>query len=89
MMPKPVCVPCGVFYRCKKNEFEWIEGYPTLMNGDAPPVWKPYRVWNSDLWECAKCGNQIVVGHAHKPFAEKHLPGFDEACERAVITVND
>jgi hypothetical protein len=64
---------------------------------DAPPGtshperWKPYKLWNSDMWECEGCGTQIVVGHGHSPISEHYMPDFAErvATFHAELQVND
>lgn len=94
-MPKPVCVPCQRFFRPKRNAFAWIEGKPD--GNDAPPGteapdrWSPYKLWNSDMWECQGCGAQIVVGHAHQHVAEHYQDHFAAEVARtgATLQVND
>lgn len=71
-MPKPVCVKCRLFYRPKRNGVAWEEGMPgpgPIHNEDG---WTSYKLWRADLWECRGCGNEIIVGHADRPFAEHY-----------------
>lgn len=101
-MPKPVCVACRCFYRPKTNGFAWIEGKP--HGGDVlpepsenvrglrrPEVWTPYKLWNSDLWECPDCGHQVIVGHAPNPASEHYEPDFTAqvASYGAELQIND
>lgn len=86
-MPKPVCVPCKLFYRPAKNGIEWIEGYPVF--GDNEGEWAAYRVWMGDKWKCRGCGHEIVVGHGQGPMSEKHHADFEEYTCHAELTIND
>jgi hypothetical protein len=94
-MPKPVCVKCQRFYRPKQNAYAWIEGMPN-GNGVAaglkePENWSPYKLWNSDLWECPDCETQIIVGHGAGPLSEHYRPDFAEQVKfyGASLQVND
>ena len=94
-MPKPVCVKCRRFFRPKTNGYAWVEGMPDPSDtppGTAHPEgWRPYKLWNSDLWECQGCGNQIIVGHTSTPIAEHYQDGFAGMVKRygAELQVND
>lgn len=71
---KPICRKCNLFFRPKKNGVYFTESYPT-GSGD----WKPYKVWQGDLWECrGGCGSQIIVGTGHAPIAVHHEPNFEK-----------
>jgi hypothetical protein len=79
-MLKPVCVPCGRFFKPKKTGTTVIEGMPV---GDNVPSgiahkdrWAPYKLWMVDLWECAGCGAQILVGSGRSPLSEQHKDDF-------------
>jgi len=79
-MPKPVCVKCQRFFRCKKNSFNFTEGAP-IVNGAppgtaAPEQWRPYKIWASDLWACPGCGVEILSGFGKEPLAVQHEPDF-------------
>ncbi len=93
MGTKPVCVPCGLFYKHARSGVYFIEGMPkTSAPHDLPrdpEQWKPYKVWVSDLYECRGCGNQILVGMPAGPTAEHYQDGFSDWVERATVTVND
>lgn len=86
MAGRPVCVKCCRFYRCKKNETAWEEGYPVTRT-----TWGSYRLWSGDLWECPGCGSEIIVGHGMRPVAEKHEPNYAERCEQGkpLLRVDD
>jgi hypothetical protein len=71
-MPRPVCVPCRTFYRCKENGYTWTE---TIYEAGGHV---PYKLWMSDLWQCPKCEHLMVTGHGNKPVRERHEPDFDE-----------
>lgn len=83
---KPICVPCQRFFRCKKNDFFFIEGMPA-DNGAAPgnsepEKWRPYKVWAADRWECEGCGAVILSGFAREPIAEHYQLNFAETVKR-------
>lgn len=95
-MPKPVCPACQCFYRPKTNGFSFVEGMPVgsaenIRGKRKPEAWKPYKLWNGDLWECPDCGAQVVVGCAPRPVAEHYQPGFTQAVADfgATLQVND
>lgn len=50
----PICAKCGRMMRCKKNEFP-VKDVPSGLN-------IPLVVWSGDMYECPKCGAQVVVG---------------------------
>lgn len=70
-MPKPVCVPCKLFYRPEENGFHLTEGAPTGSK------WRPYKLWMADKWKCRGCGHEIIVGFGLSPVAIEHEPGFE------------
>lgn len=101
---KPICIPCQRFFRCKKNDFPFIEcmpitvanpadmSAPALESGAASEVlWTPYKLWNGDKWECEGCGAQIVVGVAQRPIAEHYQPEFQKYVDaiKPQLQVND
>ena len=51
-MPRKICLPCGVEYRCKKMEAIYFDGT---------------HHWYCDLFECPKCGHRMLAGFAPKP----------------------
>ena len=63
-----------------------------VLPGTATPeLWKPYKLWFGDKWECDGCGAQIVVGVAQLPLAEHYQPKFDWLVQqyRPELQVND
>jgi hypothetical protein len=93
---KPICVSCQRFYRPKKNGFTFVEGMPTMTcarpgKQDAA-LWKPYKLWVGDLWECEGCQAQIIVGTGAGPISIHHLPNFAEQVKKSggdQLQVND
>lgn len=94
-MPKPVCVKCQCFFRPKQNDYAVVEAMPIAtparIGKMEPEKWKPYKLWNADLWECPCCGTQIVVGFGRTPVAEHFQEGFKErmASYGAKLQIND
>jgi hypothetical protein len=83
-MPKPVCVKCQRFYRPKKTGVAIVEGMPIGGAGINPPgtaapeMWKPYKLWQADLWHCLGCGHELVVGFGAEPVRIQHQEDFLE-----------
>ena len=93
-MPSPICVKCRLFFRPKKNGTVWEEMMPVNLNRTRDPIadsWVPYKLWESDLWECKGCGVEILVGHASRVFAEHFQPGYAQAkqAHSPVLSVTD
>lgn len=95
-MLKPICVPCGRFYRPKKNEYYFIEGMPAKDGAapgrEHPDDWRPYKLWCGDLWECEGCATQIIVGVGSRPVSEHYMPEFKKCMEQLnadQLQVND
>jgi hypothetical protein len=92
-MLKPVCVKCHTFYRMKKSGCRIAEGMRLLSQ--APPgmiqpnMWRPYKIWMIDLWECHSCHNQIYIGSGLNQIAEHYQDGFKDALETTEFQVND
>lgn len=92
---KPVCVPCRRFFRVKKTGFYFIEGQPIENHAppgiEAPAMWKPYKLWVGDLWECEGCGAHILSGFGQGPIAEHYQDGFNDRAKAlgADLQVND
>lgn len=81
---KPICVPCQRFYRPKQNGRYFIEGMPVGSTRPEPGVsqpelWKPYKLWAGDEWECRGCGSTIIVGVASTPQSEHFKDDFRTA----------
>ena len=93
-MPKPACLKCQRFYRPKKNGFFWLEAAPidpdrAVPGTEHPEQWRPYKIWNSDLWECEGCGHQLISGHGYNPVAIQHEPKFADWLQEVKGTIND
>ena len=94
-MPKPVCVKCHRFFKPKQCGVRIIEGMPmgqaTRPGLDHDHLWKDYKLWSCDLYECAGCGTEIFVGFANQPIREHYMPDFAEEKNRlgASFRVND
>jgi hypothetical protein len=71
----------------RKNGFYWVEMRPV-----GEEKWIPYKIWVSDLWECKKCGSQILCGHGIQPVSVQHETGFKDLIEKLRATqleIND
>jgi hypothetical protein len=96
-MLKPVCVACQRFYRPERNGTAFLEMMP--RDGDErarpgkaePERWTPYELWLGDLWKCAGCGHEIIVGTGWRPVARHYEPDFETkvAAYGAPLRVND
>ena len=76
---KPICVPCGRFYRPEKNGVLFVEA----LDGT------PYKLWSGDKWKCPNCGSEVIVGSGLEPISEHYEPDFTETVERARIWQGD
>lgn len=92
---KPICVRCQRFYRPKKTGLAFIEAMPKQNKAEPgtsqPELWKPYKLWRGDLWECQGCGHQAISGVGWAPVSEHYLPEFTDKCTayNAEIQIND
>lgn len=92
---KPICVPCQRFYHPKRNGFYFLEGMPvdpSVPPGLArPDLWKPYKLWCGDLWECKGCGHQTISGAGFEPVTEHYELRFADLVKAsdAQFQVND
>lgn len=82
---RPICVTCQRFFRCKKNDYFFIEGMP---QGEQ---WQPYKLWAGDLYECEGCGATIISGVARCPIREHYQQDFEQVRSRlnATLQIND
>lgn len=92
---KPVCAPCQRFFRPFKTGYAFIEGMPK-KNGALPGLaepenWKPYKLWNGDIWRCEGCGAKIIVGTGINAIAQNYEKDFEEKVRQygANLQVND
>jgi len=93
---KPICVKDRCFYRPHRNGVWFTEGMPsggpgpTPRGNRAPHRWKPYKLWQGDLWKCPECGHEIISGVAPQPLAEHYQPGFEATrMKLSRLQVND
>jgi len=95
---KPICTKCQRFYRPLKNGVGFLEmmpidgHYPTPKPGtEEPDKWKPYKLWQADLWVCKGCGTEIIVGAGSQPIAEHYQPNFEVKCRLypPIVKIND
>jgi len=59
---RPVCTACQVEMYPEKN------GVGVLDMADFGPA----SLWDADLWQCSKCGLQIVSGFGNNPISRHH-----------------
>lgn len=96
-MPKPICVPCRRFFRPHRNGTAFVEakprgGYLAPPGLEAPEAWEPYKLWIGDLWRCAGCGQEIIVGTGRVPLSQDYHTDFEAQIasrDGAKITIND
>lgn len=104
---KPICHKCHMFFRPEKNGVNFFEGMPgplgeirkVISDGDEPlrmetgPLsnWTNYKLWVGDLYRCAGCGAEIIVGVPREPISEHYMPNFQELASRlgATIRIDD
>ena len=71
-MPKNICVKCEVEFKPFENGVIVAEMF---QNNTAL-----YRLWSADLWQCPKCGYQIVSGYGNHAYAEH----FEQNLEKII-----
>lgn len=69
---KMVCAKCKKELRCKKNEIIVEE---LVLS-------KSCRIWEADLWECPKCGAEIIAGFGLEPIAEHFQKDYQKILAR-------
>jgi DNA-directed RNA polymerase subunit RPC12/RpoP len=84
---KPICVKCGRFFKPFKTGIRVLEQMPR-ENGAG---WRPYKIWQADLYKCHGCGTEIVTGFGTAPIAEHYMPQFENllVAYPPRVTVND
>jgi hypothetical protein len=94
-MLKPICVSCGTFFKPLKCGIRVMEMMPKGEGAVAGKAgledWKPYKLWQADLYWCRSCGMEIVVGSGMNAIAERYMQQFDELVKDhpPEVTVND
>lgn len=66
MYHRPVCVKCQVEMRCKESGVGCLD----MAN------FGPYKLWDSDLYECPKCGYQVLTGFGDHAISEHYEIDF-------------
>lgn len=67
MNHRPVCVKCQVEMRCRESGVGCLD----MAN------FGPYKIWDSDFYECPKCGYQILTGFGKEAMSEHYMDNFD------------
>jgi len=66
---RPVCPKCHVEFRPECN------GMGVLDLAD----FGPYSLWDSDLWKCPECGNEVIAGFGNGPISCHFHENFTQA----------
>jgi len=74
-------VKCGLFYTPIKNGVVWEEGMPHGFGPQRYPGWTSYKLWRGDMWQCAGCNNEIIVGNGWQPMRVQHEPDYEKTRE--------
>lgn len=73
-----VCLRCHCFYDTKKVGVYVEELAPVGPSSpDGPRDWEPYKIYCGDLFECPRCGHQLVSGFGRGPIAEHYQPNYE------------
>lgn len=80
MSPYYVCAMCNKLYEPKGTEMRPKKNGVYVIE---MAEFGPYKVWLSDLWECPKCGHQVIAGFGIEPVAEHFEEKFAKALETA------
>jgi hypothetical protein len=94
-MLKPICVSCGTFFKPLKTGISVMEMMQKREGAVAGKVgiedWKPYKIWQADLYMCRSCGMEIVIGAGMRPIVEHYMPEFEQELKHhpPEVTVND
>jgi len=68
---RPVCPKCHVEFRPECN------GTGVLDFAD----FGPYSIWDSDLWKCPECGNEVIGGFGNGPISAHYQEDFTKIVE--------
>jgi hypothetical protein len=92
-MPKPACLSCRRFYRPYRNSVFITEGMPVTTPAQSgwaePGKWKPYKVWQADMWKCQGCGHELITGWGLQPYSEHYKDEFGKALALSQWQIND
>lgn len=97
MSLKPVCMKCHRFFKPHKTGFWFTEGMPIGPDQVEPGVehahkWRPYKVWQGDIYKCDGCQTTIITGCAQQPIRVQHQSDFAairRGCNADQFQVND
>jgi hypothetical protein len=83
-MAKLVCVKCHKFLHNKKTGIAFEEGRPVAGS------WKPYKLFQGDLYHCRSCGFELIVPAA-QPVAEHFQEDYGKWASilRPMLLVDD
>jgi len=70
-MHRPVCNSCS----CEMIPF--VNGVGVLDHAD----FGPYSLWDADLWQCPKCGKEVIGGFGQGPISAHYEMGFQRMIE--------
>lgn len=72
------CVKCQRNFKIKSNDVLVEEGMPSGMkDGQGTSPWRPYKLYLGDLYECDRCGTQLVIT-AINPIKEHFMEDYEE-----------
>lgn len=77
-MTGKVCAQCEREMYAEKNGVVLVE----YMNQEDEQ--RPYKLWQADLWKCAECGFEAVLGIAHHAFAEHWQEKFPDLLQHSL-----
>lgn len=78
-MNRPVCVSCGCYYRCWKNDVVVETGELKVSERfSEPSTWVSHEIRSADLWRCPECEGEIVIGFAQDPLSHSLKAGYAE-----------
>jgi predicted RNA-binding Zn-ribbon protein involved in translation (DUF1610 family) len=69
-MPHPVCCKCNREFKPKKNG--------VMVQENIDEKGDPYKIWNADLFECPKCGVEIIYGYGINPVSQEFMKDFKD-----------
>ncbi len=63
-------MPSRSNYICVKCETEMMNRKSGVLVEEHREANLPYKIWEADLRECAKCGFQVLAGFGQRPHVE-------------------
>ena len=89
-----VCVKCSRQMRPKQNGVE-VTDLLRRVDEFGNEDYRPYKVWQSDLWECQDCGQvvahiaDVAIRFPQQPIAEHYQPGFEERAFKTEVKAKE